>query len=125
MIVKQSGGQVFGAHLTAKERKALSMEARRQLADYTRRHELEIEALVIRQLRRLTGWGETRLRRFYDGFAGELDKLVERYEMDEVDAPWLCTEELKREGFDVAQWYREKRPNEKYDVAFTMTKEGG
>lgn len=116
MIVKKSGKTVYGAILTADEQKALDMEARRQLAEYTRKHDLEIEASVIRQLRRLTGWGETRLKRFYMAFDKELYKLVDRYEMKDGDAPWLCTKELLEEGFDIEAWHREVHPNEKYRV---------
>lgn len=112
----RSGSTIIRVNLTAKEKKALDTECRRELAEHTRRHELEIEALVIRQLRRLTGWGETRLKRFYMDFAPELMKLVDRYEMPEVDAPWLCTRELLEEGFDIEAWHREAYPNEKYDV---------
>lgn len=116
MRVKKSNGKVYGVELTSAERKALDMEARRALAEHTRKHELEIEAIVIRQLRRLTGWGETRLKRFYDGFDGELDNLISRYEMPVEDEPWLCMRELKDEGFDIEQWHRERYPNEKYEV---------
>ena len=116
MIVKKSGKTVYGAILTAEEKKALDMEARRALAEHTRQHELEIEAIVIRQLRRLTGWGETRLKRFYMEFAPALYSLVDRYEMDDVDAPWLCTQELKEEGFDIEAWHREAYPNARYTV---------
>lgn len=119
MYVKKSGRTIVGAEFTAAERKAIDMESRRILAEHTRLHELEIEALVLRQLRRHTGWGETRLRRFYDGFADSLMTLIAAYEMPEVDAPWLCMQELKQEGFDIEQWHREKYPNEKYDVRFT------
>lgn len=115
MRVKKSGGKIYGAELTAAEQKALKMEARRQLAEYTRKHDLEIEAIVIRQLRRLTGWGGIKLKRFYDGFDGELTSLIARYEMGDDDAQWLCTRELKEEGFDVEQWHREKHPNDRYD----------
>ena len=116
MEFKRSGKYVYGVELNAAERKAFDMEARRILAEHTRKHELEIEAIVIRQLRRLTGWGETRLKRFYDSFAPELYSLVDRYEMEDVDAPWLCTKELTDEGFDIEQWHRERYPNEKYTV---------
>jgi hypothetical protein len=115
MVVKKSNGKVYGAGLTPTEQKALEMEARRQLAEYTRKHDLEIEAIVIRQLRRLTGWGETRLRRFYNGFDGELTNLILRYELGDDDAQWLCTRELKQEGFDIEQWHRERFPNEKQE----------
>ena len=116
MIVKKAGGQVYGAELTAAERKAFDMEARRILAEHTRKHELEIEALVIRQVRRATGWGELRLKRFFNGFDNELGSLCERYDMKDNDAPWLCTYELKQEGFDIEQWHRDRHPNERYEV---------
>lgn len=116
MRVKKSCGKVYGVELTKAEQRAFDMEARRQLAEWTRKHDLEIEAIVIRQLRRATGWGETRLKRFYDGFDDELYKLVDRYEMDTGDAPWLCTRELKDEGFDIEKWHQERHPNEKYEV---------
>ena len=61
MQVLKSGKHIIGVKLTAAEKKALDMETRRSLAEYTRKHELEIEAIVIRQLRRLTGGGEVRL----------------------------------------------------------------
>lgn len=116
MFVKKTGKTVYGAILTNEEQKALDMEARRQLAEYTRKHQLEIEAVTIRQLRRLAGWGETRLKRFYTEFDSELEKLINRYEMGDDDAQWLCTRELKEEGFDVEAWHREVHPNEKYKV---------
>ncbi len=116
MLVKKSGKTIYGAELTAAEKKALDMEARRALAEHTRKHELEIEAIVIRQIRRITGWGETRLKRFYMEFGPELMKLCNHYEMDDVEAPWLCTQELLKEGFDIEAWHREAYPNEKYEV---------
>ena len=116
MIVKKSGKTVYGAILTADERKALDMEARRALAEHTRKHELEIEAMVMRQVRRSTGWGKIKLKQFYMDFVPEIMALVKRYEMDEVDMPWLCTQELKEEGFDIEAWHQEAYPNEKYVV---------
>lgn len=116
MQVLKSGKTVFGAKLTNAEQKAMDMEIRRAWAEHTRKHANEIEALVIRQLRRHTGWGEIRLKRFYDSFADDLDKLVLVYEMPEEDAPWLCTQELKKEGFDIEKWHREKHPNERFEV---------
>ena len=101
MFVKKSGKTVYGVVLTAEEKKALDMEARRALAEHTRKHELEIEAMVMRQVRRRTGWGKTKLKNFYMDFVPEFMALVKRYEMDEVDMPWLCTQELKEEAFDV------------------------
>ena len=116
MLVLKSGGQVFGARLTAAERKALDMEARRSLAEYTRKHELEIEATALWQVKQLTDWDESQLRAFYDGFDIALSKLIEYYEMGSEDAQWLCTRKLLDEGIDIEQWRREKYPNMTYEV---------
>lgn len=116
MEFKRSGKYIYDVELNAKEQKAFDMFSRRRLAEHTRQHELEIEAIVIRELRRLTGWGGTRLKRFYMDFGPDLMKLCDHYEMEEVEAPWLCTNELKKEGFDIEAWHRERYPNEKYEV---------
>lgn len=38
MVVKKAGGKIYGAVLTAAEKKAMNMEIERQLAEYTRKH---------------------------------------------------------------------------------------
>jgi hypothetical protein len=122
MVVLKSGKHIFGAKLTAAEKKALDMEARRSLAEYTRKHELEIEATVIWQIKRVLEeeLGEEVnvdfLKRLYNGLDVELDKLIDHYEMDDGDAQWLCTKKLKDEGIDIEAWRREKYPNMKYEV---------
>lgn len=116
MVVLRSGKTVFGAQLNAAERKALDMEARRSLAEYTRKHELEIEATVLWQVKQLTDWDEGLLKAFYQDFDITLDKLIEHYEMGVEDAQWLCTRKLKDEGIDIEAWRREKYPNLKYEI---------
>lgn len=108
MRVKKACGKIYGAELTATERKAMNMEIQRQLAEYTEKHRLEIDALILWVLHAQCGWGETRLRRFYDSMGDEISALVKRYEMDDGDDVWLCTEMLKRIGVDIAQWVRER-----------------
>lgn len=116
MRVKKAGGYIYGADLTAAERKALEMESKRMLAEYTRLHEIEMDAIIIRQLKRMTGWDESQLKTFYQDFNIELDRLLRHYEMGEDDAAWLCTRELKLEGIDIEQWRREVCPNERHDI---------
>ena len=116
MEFDKSGSTIIRVRLTANEKRALDEEIKRSLAEYTRKHELEVEAIVMRQLRRLTGWGETRLKRFYMDFAPAMKELVDRYEMTSADEAWLCTRELKEEGFDIEAWHREAYPNEKFVV---------
>lgn len=45
MVVKKAGGKIYGAVLTSAEKKAMNMEIERQLAEYTRKHEVELNAI--------------------------------------------------------------------------------
>ena len=108
MRIKKSGGKIFGADFTAAERKAMDKEIQRQLADYTEKHRLELDAMILWVLHAQLGLGPTRLRRFYDQFEKELDALLERYEMGEDDRLWLFAYMLKQIGVDIEKWDRER-----------------
>ncbi len=109
MRIKKASGRVFGASMTAAEKKAMDLEIQRQLAEYDKKHALEIDAMILWVLHEQLGWGEKRLRRFYEHFAGEIDALLQRYQMDNDDAVWLCTRKLKDYGIDIEQWDRERK----------------
>lgn len=108
MLVKKSGGKVFGAVLTAAEKKAMDMEINRQIVEADRRYTDDIDAMVLYTLRVHLGFGVKRLRRFYEAFSAEHDRLVQHYEMPD-DYVWLCKEKLKEIGVDVEAWNRERR----------------
>ena len=112
MRIKKSGKYIMGAELTAAEKKAMNIEIAKQLAEYTRKYQVEIECIFLRELRQY-GFGEKRLKRAFDDFGNDLDELIARYELGDEDKLWLATEQLKREGFDVEQWHREKYPDDK------------
>lgn len=108
MIVKKSGGKVFGAVLTAAEKKAMDMEINRQIVEADRRYTDDIDAMVLYTLHVHLGFGKKRLRRFYEAFSAEHDRLVQYYEMPD-DFVWLCKEKLKEMGVDVEAWNKERR----------------
>ena len=112
MRIKKSGKHIFGADLTAAEKKAMNIEIAKQLAEFTRKYQIEIECIFLRELRAKYGFGESRLKRAFDDFGNDLDELVARYELGDEDKLWLATEQLRQEGFDVEQWHKEKYPNE-------------
>lgn len=62
MKVKKAGKRVFGAVMSAAEKKAMDMEIQRQLAEYDRKHIREIDALVLWELREQLGFGNKRLK---------------------------------------------------------------
>lgn len=107
MRVKKAGGKVYGADFTAAEHKAMNLEIERQLAEYSRKHANEIDAIILWQLHMQYGFGEKRLRRFYDRFKAEYFDLIKRYEMDEGDNIWLNTYKLKEIGVDIESWNRD------------------
>lgn len=108
MQIKKAGGKIFGASLTAAEQKAMNMEIQRQLVEYDRKNELELDAIILWELHTQLGLGPKRLKKFFDGFSDALNALVNRYEMDISDDVWLCTHKLKEIGVDVEDWYRQK-----------------
>lgn len=107
MLVKKSGGKVFGATFTADEKKAIDMEVRRLMAEYDRKNAMEIDAIVLWQLHTQLGFGPVRLKKFFEGFRPAAKALLERYEMAESDQVWLQTHELKEIGVDLEEWYKE------------------
>ena len=81
MRVKKAGGRIFGGAMSAAEKKAMDLEIQRQLAEYDRKHMVEIDAMILWVLHEQFGFGAKRL--------------------------WLCTQMLKRIGVDVEQWHKE------------------
>lgn len=108
MNIKKIGSKIFGANFTAAEQKALDMEVKRQLAEYDRMHSLEIEALHLWVLHEKFGFGKKRAREFHDSIRLGLLELLDRYEMDDPDAPWLCLKKLKDDGIDLEKWVEEE-----------------
>lgn len=109
MIVKKSGGKVFGAVLTRAEQKAMDLEIQRQWAEYTRKGLLEIDAVFLWYLHEEFGFGIERLKRVFMGFAPRIKEMCDRYDMhDESDKIWLCLHKLKEYGVDLEEWDKER-----------------
>ncbi len=98
---------MYGAVLTAAEKKAMDLEIQRELAEYDRKHIAEIDATILWVLHEQFGFGAQRLRTYYDAFHDRIKELVSRYEMEAQDDIWLCTQMLKRIGVDVEAWHKE------------------
>lgn len=106
MRIKKAGGKVFGAALTAAEKKAMDMEINRQIVEADRRYADDIDAMVLYTLHVHLGFGKKRLRKFYDAFSAEHDRLIQYYQMPDDYT-------LKRIGVDVEAWNKErKEPDE-------------
>lgn len=108
MQVKKAFGKVYGANFTAAEKKAMDLEIQREIAEFDRKNMVEIDALILWELMEQLGFGEKRLRQFFDSFEPALEALIKRYEMEESDQIWLCTRMLKERGIDVEKWNKER-----------------
>lgn len=106
MIVKKSGGKIFGAQLNAREKKALDMELNRQIKLFDERNQINVEACVLWALHELLGFGPKRLRGFYFRFVKYYSALLDYYDMADDNA-YLALRALKAYGIDVEKWHRE------------------
>lgn len=107
MYLKKAGGRVYGAVLTAAEKKAMDMEIQRELAEYDRKHLAEIDATILWVLHEQFGFGAKRLRTFYDAYRARINELIGRYELENGDDIWLCTQMLKKVGVNIEDWHKE------------------
>lgn len=90
------------------EKRAMETEIKKQLAEWDKNNEIEIDAMVLWVLHEKFGFGEKRLRAFYDSFKPLLQNLVDKYHLDSEDELWLCTYKLKDElGIDLEEWRKE------------------
>lgn len=94
--------------MSAAEEKALNMEIQRQMAEFDRKNEMELDSIILWELHQQLGLGPKRLRKFFDGFSNALEELMKRYDMGTSDRLWLCTHKLKEAGVDVEMWYKER-----------------
>lgn len=108
MHVKKNRGKVYGASFSHDERKAIEMGIKNQLADYDKKHAKELSAMVLWVLHTEFGFGEKRLKKFYDIYAESIGALINRYDLEESDDIWLCTKKLKDAGIDLEDWIRKE-----------------
>ncbi len=109
MRVKQCGGKVYGMDLTAKERKAMNMEINRQIAEADRQYRNNVDAMILYALHVHLGFGKKRLRRFYEAFNEDHQRLLDYYELPESDGAWIADRKLKEIGVDVEAWNNERK----------------
>lgn len=87
------------------EAKRMAMEA---IDEMNRNNEKEIDSMILYILHTEFGFGEKRLRRFYDRFSSGLRELGKRYQMETYeDRIWLCERALREAGIDISEWSEE------------------
>lgn len=105
MMVLKSGGKVIGGKLTNAEKRAMEIEIAKETAEWNDANLLELDAIVLWWVRRRLGFGEKRLKEFYQDFNQDVAELGSRYLLhDGEGSPFVMTQLLKDEGFDIRAW---------------------
>ena len=99
--------KIQGYKMSKAEKQAMDREIQRQIVEYDKKNAYELDSVILWLLHEEFGFGEKRLRRFFDRFGPALDELMKRYELDEEDKIWICTYKLKEYGIDISQWRKE------------------
>lgn len=107
MIIKKAFGKVIGADFTKTEEKAIEIEVNRRLAEGIKTCTDDIDASVLYVLNEEFGFGEKRLKQFYDKFVPILEGLVGHYELDQGDRTWICRQKLLEKGINISKWGEE------------------
>ena len=73
---KRSGKSIFGCQLNKKEQEAMEREVRSQLAEWSRKNMMEIDAMFLWFMHEEFGFGMERMRRVYFGFRPYMEQLA-------------------------------------------------
>lgn len=102
--------EVQSFSLSHQQQKAMEKEIRAQILEHDKEYWLDLDACVLWTLHKCFGFGATRLKRFFDDFSAEHERLRKHYEID--DNRWLCRYLLKRDlGIDVEAGEKEFENN--------------
>lgn len=96
--------------LTAKDRKALNEEIRRQCIEQTEQYEVQLDVVVLYALHSVFGFGKERLERFYREMFKLRKDMKARYgtSADDTMGDFAMYIKLKEMGVDVQKLYDEQ-----------------
>ena len=96
--------------LSPTQRKAMMAEINRQILEQDKKYKLDMDAAVLWVLHESFGFGEKRLKRFFNAFSEKHEELRNYYELEGDANTWLCRYLLKRDaGVDIEAWEKEER----------------
>lgn len=107
MNFKRFGGKIFGVQFNKKEQEAIDQEINRQIVEHDRQFDIDKESSILWMLHTQFGFGPKRLRKAWELFFSESEKLRKHYELEHGDEAWIARMKLKDIGVDVEQWYKD------------------
>jgi len=94
-------------NMTNAQRKAMDAEIRKRVLEVDEEWSIDADAVVLWTLHVCFGFGQKRLRRFWEACLKEHKRLREYYELPPEDSGWLYRRKLQEIGVDVKGWYKE------------------
>lgn len=95
----------FSAKQRAEIQRYANREFNRRIDHYNR----DASMMIFYVLHTELGFGVKRLKRFHRAFDAMQEQLIKRYEMNEIDTPWICEEKLRQAGFDIDDLMQEEQ----------------
>ena len=93
--------------LSEKEKHNMDKEIMKQILEKDEIFSKECDALILWTLHVYFGFGEKRLRKFWEFYFSEHKRLREKYELKPEDTNWLYKKKLKSIGVDLDEWHNE------------------
>ena len=111
MTFKKAFGKIYDVELNAKEQAILDQKVKEAInevmPEYIADAAKEMDAIILWYLHEELGFGEKRLRKFFDEFHIKLDDLMKWYQMGQSDKSFLCGYKLEQYGIDISKWQEE------------------
>ena len=95
----------------AKQREIMNHEINKHILEVNAQFQEDFDAMILWYIHAHLGFGKKRLKRFYDGFRTEYERLIAHYQMP-GDTGWLCRQKLKEIGVDIDEWAKKSKENE-------------
>lgn len=84
-------------------------ELKKQIVEYDRVNEINIDAAFLWQLHVQLGFGKKRLKRFFDNFEIAYNEMIVNYEASGTKNSYdISIENLKGIGVDIVEWHTEQ-----------------
>lgn len=93
-----------------REQKAMTEEINRQVVEADKNYWADIAAMMLlalhihEQKKYKKSYGKKRMKDFFMDFDEIHTDLIQYYEMNQTDAPWIAHQKLKELGVDVKEW---------------------
>lgn len=107
MFFHRNGKTIFKVELNAAEKRAMDAEIWKQILENDKKFEMDRESVILWTLHVRFGFGEKRLREFWETLYDESKKLREYYQMGPSDDGYLARRNLRSIGIDMKEWYDE------------------